>query len=465
MKRSIKPVYWHQGLFLQPHHFQCQEEYFLSRTEVLRNHTQPFFWGVRSMAIRQEAIENKVFELLECSIVFQDGTVVDFPDNAVLQPRLLKDIEKDIKPGEPIRVYIGLRKIMPGERNVIMNGNPDNTDAVRARYLSLTDPDMIENIYEGGEEANVHFLHHALRIILEPELDAMGDYLCVPVASLEKNGDSLKCSATFIPPVISLDGSPVLHDMVRDIQDALLTRARLLEFFKISRQISVEDIEGNYLRYIEALHAVNRYIPKLQHIMETPSMHPWTIYGILRELVGELSTFTERINALGKLNDGTGLVPAYDHEGLRECFDALKQLIRQLLGGIIVGDDNVIILKRDESCFHAELPAEAFEGRSLVCLMIRASGEKTAVLNSLQHLAKAGSTDSIKTLVARAVGGIPLEYSETPPPGLPVYKNGYCFLIDRGHQAWEDVARKKDFCLYWDEAPDDAGAEIIIARR
>lgn len=465
MKRSIKPVYWHQGLFLQPHHFQYQEEFFQSRMELLRRQASPFFWGVHSMRLREEALENKVFELLEGCFVFQDGTMVTLPDNAVLQPRSFKDVESRILPGEPMRVFLGIRKIMPGEKNAVISNAHDNPAGVRAKYVSAPDPEMMENLYEGGEQANVHFLRYVLRIIWEPELESMGDYLCFPVASLENTGDSVKYSASFIPPVLGLESAPVLLELVRDIQDALFTRARLLEFYKISRQIRVEDIEGNYLRYIEALRAINRYVPKLQHATETPLVHPWALYGVLREMVGELSTFTERINALGKLADGTGLVPAYDHEQLEHCFGAVKLLIGELLGGIIIGADNVIELKRDESRFQAELPSEAFDKRSAVYLMIRASGERSQVVNVLEHHAKAGASNVIETLVSRAIEGVPLEYRETPPPGIPIYQNGYCFLIDRMHPAWEEVERKGTFCLYWDEAPEDAAAEMIIARR
>ncbi|MCG8345061.1 MAG: type VI secretion system baseplate subunit TssK, partial [Chlorobiales bacterium] len=103
--------------------------------------------------------------------------------------------------------------------------------------------------------------------------------------------------------------------------------------------------------------------------------------------------------------------------------------------------------------------------RSAVYLMIRASGERSQVVNALEHHAKAGASDVIETLVSRAIEGVPLEYREAPPPGIPIYQNGYCFLIDRMHPAWEEVERKGVFCLYWDEAPEDAAAEMIIARR
>ena len=67
--------------------------------------------------------------------------------------------------------------------------------------------------------------------------------------------------------------------------------------------------------YILALRSVNRYVPLLHHYTETPNVHPWIIYAALRQLVGELSSFSERVNALREFSDYDSRLSRYDHSG------------------------------------------------------------------------------------------------------------------------------------------------------
>ncbi len=60
-----------------------------------------------------------------------------------------------------------------------------------------------------------------------------------------------------------------------------------------------------------ALAVLNRYGPLLTHYLETPQLLPWHLYGSLRQLVGELSLFSDRCDMLGQTPDGRALVPAY----------------------------------------------------------------------------------------------------------------------------------------------------------
>ena len=51
-----KPLYWHQGLFLQPHHFQQQDLTFQTWLTPLHAYAQPHFWGVGEFEIHRAAL-------------------------------------------------------------------------------------------------------------------------------------------------------------------------------------------------------------------------------------------------------------------------------------------------------------------------------------------------------------------------------------------------------------------------
>ncbi|MDE3019819.1 MAG: type VI secretion system baseplate subunit TssK, partial [Nitrospirota bacterium] len=55
---SKKPIFWHQGLFLQPQHFQLSDLYagFLQRP--FADLGLPHFWGVGALELSAAAVKN-----------------------------------------------------------------------------------------------------------------------------------------------------------------------------------------------------------------------------------------------------------------------------------------------------------------------------------------------------------------------------------------------------------------------
>ena len=56
--------------------------------------------------------------------------------------------------------------------------------------------------------------------------------------------------------------------------------------------------------------------------------------GLLRELLGEASSFTRSVNLLGENADGERLVSAYDHANAGDCFFSIRKLLSQVLDEI-----------------------------------------------------------------------------------------------------------------------------------
>lgn len=465
MDNRPRPTYWHQGLFLQPHHFQYQELFLSGRIDRLRESVNPLLWGVDGIRFREGALEEMVVELQECDVTFQDGTTVSVPHQARAVARSVREYVENIVPGVPMRVYLALPRLNLNGKNATVTAAGNGLDNVRTRFVSVEEEEYASNLLEGGDEAPIGFLNYLLRIVWEYELEAYADWHCLLVGAIESVDGSFRFAWQCIPPVMSIGASPALIGLIRDIQDAMLSRSRLLELYKVSRPLRAEDIEGNYLRYMHALRSLNHYIPMLQQIVEQPFLHPWTVYGSLRQLVGELSTYSDRINALGRLPNGTDLLPSYDHGRLGECFAAVKLLVRELLDAIIVESENVVELTRREECFEGDLPAEAFDKRNSVFLLVRSAGPQEMVLNSLIKHAKVGSPDGIEVLVRRALDGVRLDYRQTPPPGIPVHPDGFIFCLERSGALWDEIGRQRAICLHWDEASEDARAEIIISKR
>ncbi len=464
MTESRRPILWHQGLFLQPQHFQQMELHFQAMLNPLRQHIKPYFWGIAGLELQPEALQNRMFEVISVDAIFPDGTRAVFPGNAVLQPRSFDNVDFGQEGSRPFRVYLGLKKFSPAARNATSTRGTEDLYSIATRFVSADEPEDVEDLYLGGPPAKARFLDYVLKIFWESELEQLGDYWLLPVARLELEGDRVRQVPDFIPPAFSISGSEKLFRIMRSIQELVLSRCRVLEIYKIFREVRTNEVESVSLRNLLALTVINRYIPAFHHLLENPETHPWAAYGLLRQFVGELSTFSERIDALGRLSDGRELLPAYDHGRPGHCFAEARRLIRELLNAIVVGQESVVRLSRKGNDFTGQMPPEAFGQAARFILAVTCPSEPGAAADSLIDLAKVGSLEEMPTMISRALPGIPLTRQKTAPPGLPERPDVFYFTLKPDHPLWADIRRSGNICLHWDEAPDDAAAELIISR-
>jgi type VI secretion system protein ImpJ len=179
-------------------------------------------------------------------------------------------------------------------------------------------------------------------------------------------------------------------------------------------------------------------------------------------MIGELSSFSERVNVLGELKNGDRVLPLYDHRNLWECFSAAQTLLSQLLDEITAGPEYVIRLVYDGTYFAAELNPSLFEGRNRFYLVLKTEEDPKNLLQSLTTTAKLSSRESLPLLIARALPGIGLEHLAVPPQELPRKASCIYFQVDHHSDPWSSVKKGNNIALYWDRAPEDLEAELMV---
>lgn len=111
-----QPLYWHQGLLLQPQHFQLESQFHQWQLSQTRALTQNYPWGVVSLNIRENALTDKQFVIQECEVLFPDGSLCKLNENAVISNR---QFEEDwVETGKSFPVYIGLKHWQNSGKNV-----------------------------------------------------------------------------------------------------------------------------------------------------------------------------------------------------------------------------------------------------------------------------------------------------------------------------------------------------------
>lgn len=458
-----RPLFWHQGLFLQPQHFQLKDLYTQSLLTPYYKFLQPHFWGVGGMEIQETALNTFSFNLVKGHFLFPDMTYVDIPGNAIIEARPFED--DWVEGGKPLTVYVGLRKWNDSSENVTVLSSLNNVSEAMTRFVTSADPEEIQDLHQTGQTAEVKRLHYVLKIFWETERDQLGDYALIPIAQLERVGEEIVLSERFIPPSLSVSGSGLLEKIVKEIRDQISSRGRQLESYKQQRGIHTAEFGARDMVYLLALMCINRFVPLLLHLTESHQVHPWVVYGTLRRLIGELSSFSDRVNVAGELEDGTNLLPSYDHRSLWECFSAAQTLVAQLLDEITAGPEYVFQLLYDGTYYAAELPPAIFEGRNRFYLIMETESDPDFLLQSFDAVAKLSSRETLPILIARALPGIKLTHLSVPPQELPRRARAVYFQIDHHSDQWAQAEKANNIALYWDNSPEDLKVELMVVGR
>lgn len=456
-------TYWHQGLFLQPQHFQRleQQQNFL-RTPLFEM-ASPHFWGVGQLEFGPEATKATSVEVRRAQLLFRDRTYIEYPGNAVIGPRSFEKIWTDSD--QPLDVYLGLHKLTPDSPNVTVVDAFDQAASAPTRYASQANGETMPDLYADGPPATVPLVKHVVRIFFGPELASLDDYDLIPIGRLIRDNDTTRFTQDSIPPCYAMSGSTVLQDLVRDIRDDMLGRMRQLAEYKTPRDIQREELDPEFLMLMQSLQALNRNIPQLVHCTETGQMHPWHVYGLLRTCIGEISTFTPNFDTSGRRRDGAdeGL-PPYDHLDLYNCFNTARRIISQMLTEISVGPEFRVTFEPHADYLIAAIPREYLAARNRYYLVTQTAAKHEYSSEAFLREARLAAPQSLPLMIDHALPGIELIEVATPPQGLPKRANARYYRIEQMSEEWETVERTGELGLFWPGAPEDLHAQLIVLK-
>ncbi|AXM95516.1 type VI secretion system baseplate subunit TssK [Pseudomonas plecoglossicida] len=452
-------LYWHQGLFLQPQHFQQNDavlEHRLSRTVELLH---PYPWGVISLAINESALGARQCQLDQLSVRFAEGTLVEYPGNSMLQARSL-DLGEFVGGGRTL--YVGLRRLSPDGKNAQVFETLSDGAQAEARFVVAAEPEVVSDQFSVASPAHVRAMSYVLRLFWEEELEHLGAYELLPILRLELEGDRLRPAAWYVPPCLNLAGAPILEQRLRDLRNELLGRARQLSVFKLAPGGSYGEVNGTQLNRLLALNVLNRYGPLLTHFLNAPQVSLLQIYSSLHQLVSELSQFSDRCDSSGEAPDGRSLIRGYNHSDAGLIIIELIALIGQMLSDINVGSEMVVRLHLQGGYQQADLPDAFFGARHRYFLVAHSQRGGAWLAETLPCNGKLGTPGSLGAMVARALPGVELIHLQTPPQGLPRASDAEYFRLETVSEAWDHVQRERQVALFLPDEPDDLRVELMV---
>ncbi len=473
--KGHKPVLWSQGLFLHPQHFQALDAATTAQIDLLRLYGMPYFWGVRRIIFNHAFTGNSIqIERLEA--VFPSGAALNVPFDAPLAPLALDNTWP--APGTVATLYVGLA--LPNseggnatmQQSIVDNSNKEHStnSGVGTRFVYSEEPTYMPDVYGHAAPVPVQTLHFAPLLIRDKDLEHYSNYECLPIARVHRKGDSVDIDTSFVPPMLCMDGSPRLNTVVQNVIDAALACSGRLVGYKSAVSNDIPDMR--FVLNFTALGILNRFIPQIHHIRSAQHTHPWHVYGILRIFAGELSSFFDGIDCLGREdltisahNPHGDDTLEYNHMAPTECFETLCTRIIQLMNDLGIDASKTLPLIWNAPYFMADVPIDFLSPSCQYWLCVRADTLTEEITQSLPRIAKLGAQESLRLIITKAVSGVPLQKIPTPPPGFLRRADTAWYAIDHAHPLWQHIVEQKKISLFWEHAPQEVDVRIISTGR
>lgn len=308
-------LYWGDGLFLRPHHFQLNERLVDHKVACAHNWASPYSFGIESLTFDQEALANWQVRVGHCRLRLNDGTNVIIPEQCepptAAIPRELFD-----SPGARVQVFLGVAEFRRGSSNT---ESGDQTGASHARFITYVDKVGDENQSDNRED--IEFRRLNVKVLVGAENTQGFD--AIPILQL-KLGTTAEAppeiDPEFIPPVLNLAASDALNGMVRSVVDYLGANSAKLGRQMADRHVAFDSGRKEDFERILKLHAINSALGGLTPMSLNPrAYHPADAYRELCDAIGEVAIF-QQARVFPSL-------PAYDHMRLGPIFSELKPLL------------------------------------------------------------------------------------------------------------------------------------------
>ncbi|WP_434031766.1 type VI secretion system baseplate subunit TssK [[Pseudomonas] boreopolis] len=440
----MSKVFWGEGLFLRPQHFQRQDAYHEARLHDLAQTLHPYGWGCRRSRFDPQALGHGTLRPLDLSAVFADGETFDAPaHDALPDPLSLKDLPAGI---QSTVVHLALPLLREDGDNCASEG-----DGQTARYRQVNHP--THDLFTDAAEAELAYLGKAARLLTDDQpRDA---YVTVPVARVRRTSTGgFELDEDFIPACAQIAASPSLLRELRGMLDSL--QAKVDALYGLHRQPSQHIIEfrSGDIASFWLLHTVNASFGALSHLFHHPQLHPERLHQEMLRMAGALLTFS---NAY-QLND----LPRYQHDRPEPGFRRLFEIVRELLDTVISARYFQIALSEVKPSFHlGRLDSQRIDEDAAFYLGVSADLPAQELVQTVPVRFKVGAPDDVEKCVLSALPGVKLAHAAQVPAAIPVRPGSYYFQLDARGALYERMLKAQSIMIYVPAGIHDLKMELI----
>lgn len=438
-------VLWGEGLLLRPQHFQQQDQYHERRLHESLRAAHPYAWGVNALRIDTDALASNVLRVMELSLRFQDGELVDAPGADVLPASV--DLSHLQQHQQAVTFHAALPAFKPFGGNFAQPGQPH--DSVRYVQDNRETPDL----YTQAAQAELSYLKKSVRLV--SEFEPRDSYTSFPLLRLRRVATGgFELDPDFVPPSISIQSAPVLAHQLRRLLDALQAKVSALHGHHREPSRNVIEYRSGDMSSFWLLHTASSAYASLTHYFHHPVMHPERLFEQLLGLAGSLMTFSKS----WVLSD----LPAYQHADPGPGFAKLYAIIRELIDTVISSKYFAITLEEVKPSYYlGKLDSGKIDDKTVFYLAVTAQVPVVELVANVPLRFKMGAPDDVDKFVLAAMPGVRLQHAPQVPAAVPVRPDTVYFLVEAKGQLYERMLQAQSVSVYVPSGMSELRLELV----
>jgi type VI secretion system protein ImpJ len=153
----------------------------------------------------------------------------------------------------------------------------------------------------------------------------------------------------------------------------------------------------------------------------------------------------------------------YEHGDLSTSFGKLDNMVREMLETAVPSNHVSLPLKRTEpTVFAAAIDQDRYFAAPQMFIAIKSSMKQDELIRRVPQILKVSSADQIERLIRRALPGVVLAHSPSPPSAIPIKSNYQYFQLDKRGEDWDAIRMSRHLAVYAPSDLADPEMELVI---
>jgi type VI secretion system protein ImpJ len=432
-----KNIYWSDGLFLKPHHFQFIDKKTNDNLTFILDKIYPKNYGFVEYKIDLANLKEGILSLSSCELFIND-TIINYPINSNIIMRKIKD---EIKIDKNKKYYLGVKKQGKDNTNIeithIKQLNSNNT-----RYTNVeTEFEKVSNVYNTQDKIDFSYVKYTLQFFCEEEIASLVDYDLISLCIIKNKNKTFILEENFLPPLLHIDDN---HTILKTVNST----------FKLIVNI-MKELEGDRLKSqnLIILSNINPLIIDFQSIQKKSYVVPYDIFTNLQKMLSVLIVFTKDYNMDIFLNLKSNLLQ-YNHENIFESFTDLCTMLANILDEIIgkkseIQREFIFNFKKSEDKLFIDIDKKFFDKKYIFYIEFIHDNKDKLIENI--HYLKISNREFIDSVISSSISDIGFKVQAASNLKFPIASSSIYIKLDISQKNWDKIVKTKNLALYIDK--------------
>ena len=206
-------VHWHEGLFLQPHHFQQMQRGVFGQLARMRAQACPYSYGISEIEVSEDELENNLLRFRRLGGVMPGGAEFSYPSNCNL-PTLDLSTSSAVR-GDVVTILLGIPLWQENRANCVVT---EDRHGASGRFHYTIHEQEVRDENTGTNEKPLAFRMLNARLLVDG--DDRSDLEVIPLVRLIASGADragrYRLDHDFIGPCLFANASSRLHNIAKD---------------------------------------------------------------------------------------------------------------------------------------------------------------------------------------------------------------------------------------------------------